>query len=506
MQKDKKIRLSREEIAKIEIGHTNITKAQKWSLLIFFVGLITIYPICQFCVRQPFAEWRNAGTVQKSIKAYETAIEDTSLLRQWLLTPAQRLATGVFKNGNEKVIIGQSGWLFYSGDYEYLINPGFLRQLVLHKRLLTGVQPDPLKAILDFNRQLKERNIRLILLPVPVKPMIYPEKLSGVSMSLQNPSFAQFKHELEAAGVTVIDLADDFMAMRKNGIEPYLKTDTHWTPEGMKLAAQKTAAAIKGTIAGDSAYKTSEVTAQGDIAMMLKLPDCTRYFPTETVAVTDYESRIQHDSSVLLLGDSFANIFSLPAMNWGKHGGLAEALGAYLGEPVDAILRNDAGAFATRQLLANELKRGRDRLAGKKVVVYEFAIRELVNGDWKMLDLTLGEAQESEFCEVTEPRVVTATILAVSAVPRPNSAPYKDHVMSLHLGDIDGANEQILAYAVSMQDNQWTPAAELRVGDTVKMRIIPWSEAEASYGSWNRSEFDDEDLLLAEPAFGTLEK
>lgn len=87
METKEKIRLSREEIAKIEIGHTEISNAQKWTLLLFFCLLITVYPICQFCVRQPFAEWRNAGTVQKSIKTYETAIEDVSLLRQWLLIP-----------------------------------------------------------------------------------------------------------------------------------------------------------------------------------------------------------------------------------------------------------------------------------------------------------------------------------------------------------------------------------------------------------------------------------
>ena len=501
----KRLTLSREEIANIEIGHTDISQTQKWFLLIFFLALITIYPICQFFVRQPFAEWRNAGSVQKSIKAYESAIEDSSLLRQWLLGTTQRFATGILQTGNEKVIIGKDGWLFYSGDYEYLINRGFMRPAVLHKRFLKGSQSDPVKAVLDFNKQLKARGIRLIVLPVPVKPMIYPDKLDGNDAPLQNLSFANFKQQLEAAGITVIDLADDLAEMRKSGIEPYLKTDTHWTPEGMLLAARKTAAVINNATAEPSG-KMTEITAVGDIAAMLNIPDSTKYFPAETVRVTDYKSPIQRNSNVLLLGDSFANIYSLSAMNWGGHGGLAEALGACLGNPVDAILRNDAGAYATRQLLANELKRGRDRLAGKKVVIYEFAIRELVNGDWKILDMTLGEARESEFLEVTSPRTVAATVLAVSEVPRPNSAPYKDHVMSLHLGDIDGGEAQVLVYVVSMRDNKWTQAAKLRVGDTVKIHLIPWSEAEFNYGSWNRSEFEDEMFLQASPAFGILEK
>ena len=53
------------------------------------------------------------------------------------------------------------------------------------------------------------------------------------------------------------------------------------------------------------------------------------------------------------------------------------------GARVDVIAQNDSGAFATRQALARELAGGEDRLAGKRVVVWEFASRELAVGDWK---------------------------------------------------------------------------------------------------------------------------
>jgi hypothetical protein len=39
----------------------------------------------------------------------------------------------------------------------------------------------------------------------------------------------------------------------------------------------------------------------------------------------------------------------------------------------------------------------RDRLAGKKLVIWEFADRELSFGNWKLLDLKLGEAKPSRF-------------------------------------------------------------------------------------------------------------
>ena len=54
-----------------------------------------------------------------------------------------------------------------------------------------------------------------------------------------------------------------------------------------------------------------------------------------------------------------------------------------LGRDVDVIAQNDSGAFATRKLLSEALAAGEDRLAGKRVVIWELASRELAVGDWK---------------------------------------------------------------------------------------------------------------------------
>ena len=370
--------------------------------------------------------------------------------------------------------------------------------------MLSGVQPDPGKAVLHFAEQLKERGISLILLPVPVKPMLYGEKLSGVSGILQNPSFKEFKQRLEKAGVVVVDLAPEFFVMRKNGCEPYLKTDTHWTPEGMEMAARLVAAKLNAAKSAGGKQVSQKITALGDIAAMLKLEKPEQFFVPESVTTTDTLRRPDKNAQILLLGDSFANIFDAAAMNWGANAGFANHLAFHAGQNIDVIARNDAGAFATRELLANELKRGRDRLKGKKVVIWEFAIRELADGNWKMLDMTLGKAPEVKFLNVDKPRTVTAAVLAVSTVPRPHAAPYKDHIMTLHLGDIDSGNEQALVYIDSMRDNVLQPAASLRVGDTVRIELSPWSSFEAQYGSWNRSDVNDETLMLQEPCWGRI--
>ena len=92
-------------------------------------------------------------------------------------------------------------------------------------------------------------------------------------------------------------------------------------------------------------------------------------------------------AEVLLLGDSFTNVYSDPALGWGRGAGLAEQLAYELARPVDKLALNAGGAHATREALARALASGRTSLAGKRVVIYQFAARELSTGDWRAVDL-----------------------------------------------------------------------------------------------------------------------
>ncbi len=131
---------------------------------------------------------------------------------------------------------------------------------------------------------------------------------------------------------------------------------------------------------------------------MLKLPATQKVYPPEKVTIHQVIMgnalwRPSTNAEVLLLGDSFSNVFSVEAMGWGESAGFAEHLSLALHRPIDCILRNSDAAFATREILSTELARGHDRLAGKKLVIWEFAARELSFGNWKSLDLKLGQAK-----------------------------------------------------------------------------------------------------------------
>ena len=51
------------------------------------------------------------------------------------------------------------------------------------------------------------------------------------------------------------------------------------------------------------------------------------------------------------------------------------------------FVRNAGGAQSTRRDLVRELGRDRGRLDGVRVVVWQFAVRELSQGDWPVLPL-----------------------------------------------------------------------------------------------------------------------
>jgi alginate O-acetyltransferase complex protein AlgJ len=163
-------------------------------------------------------------------------------------------------------------------------------------------------------------------------------------------------------------------------------------------------------------------------------------------------------------------------------------------------------------MLANELARGRDRLAGKKLLIWQFAARELAFGNWKLLDLKLGTPASSRFFTPAagETLEVSGIVETISSVPRPGSVPYADHIAAVHVSDITVAGRpatealQSVVYLSTMRDNVWTPAARLRPGERIKLRLRAWSDVAPQYEQINRSEIDDPELQLEEPVWGEL--
>lgn len=542
---------NREEIAKREIGRTVVSRGLAIALSVFFLAAVFLVPLGQLRFDRlhghaialrplpgnvpaafPAKVNRLNNTVLENIDIVEKTLEEQSFLRQAFLPPLQYVLLRFLGQGNDKAIPGRGGWLHFAPAVEYLTGPPFLdpdqrrKREMAHKLWEPPLHADPLEAIVDFQRQLARRGIELIVLPVPVKVAIHPEKLSarrvdGRDGTLANRSWPAFAAALRENGVRLFDARPVLARYAAASGDAYLATDTHWLPGAMAAVAGELARVIVAGTPGlrggtDFQLLPQQVAGQGDLARMFILPKNTTLFAEQEVQLSQVTTGRQElwqpdpRSPVLLLGDSFANIYSSSGLGWGRGAGLAEQLSHALRLPVDLLARNDGGAYVTREMLAGELARGRDRLAGKRLVIWQFAERELAFGDWKKTELRLGEPVQSDFFVAPADREVevTGVVAEVSRSPRPGAVPYRDNILTLHLVDLrsengQAASGQALVYAWGMRDNRLTDLATLRPGDTVTLALTGWEAVEGTYGSYRRTALDDEMLELETPNWGT---
>jgi len=536
----------------------------------------------QIATAKTFSDYWHLLPPVKKIHSYEDALGNESVLGGEILPRTQAVLTNCLGAGNEKVYPGKEHWLFYRPEVEYLTKPGFLTSHTLKSRILKegSVQPDPVNAIVDFNRQLAARGITLIVMPAPSKLMLYPEHFAAgceaLSLPLQNPSYRSFLQALHREGVRVFDAGDMMTAVKRAhpSEQLYLKADTHWTPQNMEYCARTLADYLAQEhllpAAPPASYlqHAAQINNIGDLALMLKLPQRQQQQWREKVTIHQVYLpdgapwSPTPDADVLLLGDSYSNIFSLDGMGWGEGAGFAEQLSAAMQRPLDKIVINAGGSYSTRAQLYQEMRRGHDRLAGKRVVIYEFAVRDLSEGDWQLYQLPhvaapvkpvmpppgtsnppikptgetpsitpTGQGPKPEHpikpaqptpIKPSQPTLpikppptvssalrVQGAIKAISTTPKPGSVPYKDCLIAIELTQLHVlsgqlAAKQIVVYVWGLKDNHLATAASYQPGQTVTLTLQPWSKVEGKYGGYNRVEPEDPDAMVLDPYWGEV--
>lgn len=335
----------------------------------------------------------------RNLHAYEHGLEETSLVVKQLRPWMQYLQWRFLADAGEKVVVGRHGWLFYRPSVRSVIE----RQ--------TGApesdSADPLPAIRSFRDQLRARGIRLLVVPVPNKECVYPGMLAkqadgaGVVVCEQT---RRLLDQLEQFGIEHVDLFEVFRrAKQEEGrSDPgrlYLAQDSHWSPEGARLAAIAVARRVLegGTVnRRDRAYVERPVTVRrhGDLVEMLQVPQIERALEPENLAClqvvqsdTGTPYRDAPESEVLILGDSFLRVYDRDEP--GAAGFIAH-VARELGQPLTSIV-NDGGAST---LVRQELARRPTLLMNKKLVIWEFAERDIRFGTegWQIVPLARSKA------------------------------------------------------------------------------------------------------------------
>ena len=337
-----------------------------------------------------------------NIRAYETDLQGNCWLAQRLRPYVQSARFIALRELGDKAIVGRDGWLFYKPAVQYLVEPW--------SPDLAGDQGDILSAVVSFRDQLAERDIKLLVVPVPNKASIYPDKLTARANFRDhriNAKTLDIISRLRQAGVEVVDLFALFRQARRylggqaraaaplgEATRYYLAQDSHWSPDGVQLAAKAVAKSIidPGWVEkGHTEYTLKSATIQrhGDILKMIQVPQIEGQFEPEQIhctrvinSATNQPYQDDPNSEILVLGDSFLRIYSQDEPG---AAGFVEHLAYELGFALASIV-NDGGAST---LVRQQLSRNPKLLANKKVVVWEFVERDIRFGaeGWQVVHL-----------------------------------------------------------------------------------------------------------------------
>ena len=307
-------------------------------------------------------------------------------LQRWLSARAKSI----------HALIGREGFLFYRRSLSYLLGGEPTAQ---------APGKNPLPVFVEFARYLAREGVDLLVVLVPPKAEVYPDKLplsralraslKPQSLPLVHPEGRKFLRDLSAAGVEVLDLLPSLLSRRLQKGAPllYQPQDTHWTSAGLQLAADQLAARVRryrwfGALGSQRQRFTTRSVAlrrYGDLHSRLLDGEQRRYRPqalrANQVLFDGKPCDDDQQSPIVVLGDSFTGVFQRTEP---QSAGLSAHLARALGHRVDLVMSYGSGPNVRQKLL----RRGPVDLRRRKLVIWVQAARELYHHwePWQPLD------------------------------------------------------------------------------------------------------------------------
>jgi hypothetical protein len=476
--------------------------------------------------------------LERGLDQADYAVAMRQNTQQWMITQ--------FAEGSQKVFVGWDDYLFYNADLKALTGYGPVKPepFSVMKDPELAKLPNAGNCIAEYAAQLKERGIKLLFVPVPLKPMLYSSKVANTLnvKSLSHPDAAKFYDSLRQQGVDVLDLTEDFVKFRntpkayfylestsdnraiaqrsfeetKEKEDAFLLQDTHWTPEAMRMAAERVAAHVKKNYAdsfrpmartitiADGVYRKS----MGDLVKLLDVRHPEQLFSEEEHFLRVVgEGTEDKYAPMVLLGDSFVNIFDDPSIGFddvnasGKRirAGFAQHLSLLLNQPLDIIAQNGRGSTGVRREFA---RRYDDEVRAKKLVIWVIAARDVLlsrtaahqaNIEWDFVKFNPNKSPDAldsstpPTATATGNIIVEATLNEKSANQDSVGTPYRDalHAAVYDVGSVvEGALDakQIVGVQWTFKDKVMQPTASFTVGKKYKLTLVPWDGRKELHG------------------------
>ncbi|MEM6428811.1 MAG: alginate O-acetyltransferase [Deinococcota bacterium] len=158
----------------------------------------------------------------------DTLLDDHTALRPFAITTWALTDYLLFRQGRTGVLVGEQGWLF--SDEEF-VSPQALEAASIEQ----GVGfVCALAAVTDVAETLAAADIQLLLALLPAKARVYSNQLGRYDM----PAAVTQRYEQWRRGLLEHNLhSPDLMTPLTTTSASFLRTDTHWTPEGAEAVA-----------------------------------------------------------------------------------------------------------------------------------------------------------------------------------------------------------------------------------------------------------------------------
>lgn len=169
----------------------------------------------------------------------------------------------LFGEGRSGVVVGEDGWLYTQEEFRDYADAE--AHIAARLRLIERVRDE-----------MQQRGTQLVVALLPAKTRLYPEYLGNQQpAALHRDLYPRVQSELARLQIATPDLLGA-LARCKTEVSVFLRTDTHWTPEGAACAAEAIASATG--VDGQQRFDTeadAPQTHRGDLLQFLPL---TPYF------------------------------------------------------------------------------------------------------------------------------------------------------------------------------------------------------------------------------------
>jgi hypothetical protein len=335
-------------------------------------------PVSAVDVSEPVA----APAARKSSRTLKRAALVTGLVlvalpALYFVKPVRYWVSSLMGRGNAAVITGEEGWLFLRRE--------------------TEPAGDAADGLNETAAALRAQGAALVIVSVPAKSAVYPEKLtgSGGGELQRQASVSAALKTLASAGTQVIDLGPVLHGLKdadsKEG-PVFLPQSSCWSPRGMTQSAAFAAAAVVQQQPGYAILTLQPVMAEplrvkgrataGDLETALDSARHQNAWPAPPVDLIRLLKPGKNEplgsdaaSSVLLLGGDCVSLYDDPALGYPVEGlaesqhtgaGFGQYLAWHLSTPLEMHAAREGGLQAAKEWL----RRAEEDRRKKKLIIW----------------------------------------------------------------------------------------------------------------------------------------